>query len=282
MNSRAYAKRFLPGFGSRLLVRRLVNLPRDVFDSVTGRRDPLIPPHGLWFVGGEEDYQAVNEEYVRYFVDFAGLQPSHRVLDVGCGIGVMAARLTKFLDSNGSYSGFDIVRVGVEWAQKHIGSRYSNFSFVHADIFNKHYNPRGKVSPGNFRFPYEDGSFDFVFLKSVFTHLLPDSVPHYLQEIRRVLKPTGRCLATVFLLNDESVELMREGRSSISLPYDLDGCRVADARFPESIVAIPELLLQQWCEDAALTLGSPIRYGSWCGRKAYVSYQDISILTPSI
>jgi ubiquinone/menaquinone biosynthesis C-methylase UbiE len=281
MNSRAYAKRFLPGFGSRLVVRRIVNLPRDVFESVTGRRDSLIPPHGLWFVGGEQDYQAVNEEYMRYFVDFAGLQPSHRVLDVGCGIGVMAARLTKFLDAEGSYSGFDIVHVGVNWAQKHIGSRFPNFSFVHADIYNKHYNPKGKLSPDSFRFPYEDASFDFVFLKSVFTHLLPGVVAHYLREVRRVLKPTGCCLATAFLLGDESTKLIREGRSSLSLLHDLDGCRVADPKFPESTVGIPELLFQQCCDEATMTILPPIRYGSWCGREEHISYQDILILAPS-
>jgi len=281
MNSTAYAKRFLPGFGSRLLVRRIVNLPRDVFEWATGRRDPLIPPHGLWFVGGEEDYEAVNEEYMRYFVDFAGLQPFHHVLDVGCGIGVMAARLTKFLAAEGSYSGFDIVKLGVNWAQRHIGSRFPNFSFVHADVYNKHYNPKGKLLPGEFRFPYEDASFDFVFLKSVFTHLLPDSIPHYLREVRRVLKPTGCCLATVFMLNDESTKLIREGRSSISLLHDVGGVRVADPKFPESIVGLPESMFQRWCEDATLTVRLPIRYGSWCGRKVHVSYQDILILAPS-
>lgn len=280
MNSRAYAKRLLPGFGSRLLVRRIVNLPRDVFESVTRRRDPLIPPHGLWFVGGEDNYEAVNEEYLRYFIDFGGLQSSHRVLDVGCGIGVMAGRLTKFLGSDGTYSGFDIVRVGIDWAQKHIGSRFPNFSFVHADIHNKHYNPKGKLSPHSFRFPYEDASFDFVFLKSVFTHLLSGSVRHYLQEVRRVLKPAGRCLATAFLLNSESTELIRDGRSSLLLLHDLDGCRVADPMFPETAVGIPELHFRKWCEEASLELEPRIHYGSWCGREAYVSYQDILILAP--
>jgi SAM-dependent methyltransferase len=281
MNVKQCAKRFLPGFGSRLFLRRVVNLPRDFFESITHRRDPLIPPHGLWFVGGEEDYQAVNEEYMNYFLNFAGLKPFHRVLDVGCGLGVMAARLTKFLEPGGSYSGFDIVPAGVNWAQKHIGSRFPNFSFLHADIYNKHYNPKGKLVAGCFQFPYEDASFDFVLLKSVFTHLLPDSVPHYLQETRRVLKPTGCCLATAFLLNYESTELLRGGHSTILLPHDFEGCRVADLKFPESIVGIPELVFQKWCEGAAMKIRTPIRYGSWCGRKAYVSYQDILVLAPS-
>jgi len=137
----------------------VVNLPRDAFDSITGRRDPLIPPHGMWYVGGEENYQAINEEFLRYFVDLGGLRPDRRVLDVGCGIGVVAARLIGFLNSAGSYEGFDIVRVGIEWANDHIGARFPNFHFAHVDVFNKHYNPKGKLDPDTFAFPYESGQF---------------------------------------------------------------------------------------------------------------------------
>src|SRR6266536_927700 len=98
-------KRLLSSFESRLLLRRVVNLPRDAFDSITGRRDPLIPPHGMWYVGGEENYPAINEESLRYFVDLGGLPPDRRVLDVGCGIAVVAARLPSSLNSAGSHEG---------------------------------------------------------------------------------------------------------------------------------------------------------------------------------
>jgi len=101
MNMRVFAKRVLPGFESRLLARRVVNFPRDCFESFTGRRDPLIPPHGLWYVGGEEDYRKTNEEYLEHFLRLGGLQPHHKVLDVGCGIGIMASRLTTYLCRNG-------------------------------------------------------------------------------------------------------------------------------------------------------------------------------------
>ena len=280
MNVRILAKRLLPGFNSRLAVRRVINFPRDVFDGVTGRRDPLIPPHGLWFVGGEADYKQVNEEFVRYFTSLGGLQPNHRVLDVGCGIGVMAAALTNVLSPQGSYAGFDIVPVGVKWAQKNIASRFPNFSFVHADVFNQHYNPKGKLSSKSFRFPYEDASFDFVFLKSVFTHLLPDSIEHYLGEIRRVLKPTGRCLATIFFMNEQSIDLVVHGKSSITLAPYTDGCWVSDPKFPETAVGIEEPRFLRWCKESALTLEPPIHYGSWCGRNDHMSYQDIAILRP--
>jgi SAM-dependent methyltransferase len=281
MNVGVIAKRLLPGFESRLLVRRMLNLPRDTYERVTGRRDPLIPPHGLWFVGGEENYQAVNEEFLDYFVKFGGLQPHHRVLDVGCGIGVMASRLTKFLSPKGAYFGFDIVPIGINWARRHISSRFPNFSFAHVDLFNKHYNPNGKLSADRFDFPYVDNSFDFVFLKSVFTHLLPGSIGHYLNEISRVLKPSGRCLLTVFLLNDESDRLIRDGESSIPLLHQLDGCRVLDPEFPETAVGISEVDLMQLCGKVGLQLLPPVHYGSWCGRKSAMSYQDILVLIPA-
>jgi len=275
------AKRLLPGFESRLLLRRIVNLPRDTYERLTHKRDPLIPPHGLWFVGGEDNYREVNEEFMRYFLELGGLKAEHAVLDVGCGIGVMAARLTKFLNNRGSYLGFDIVNTGIKWAQKNISTRFPNFTFRHVDVFNKHYNPSGKVLATDLKFPCPDESFDFVFLKSVFTHLLPDSIRHYLTEIRRVIRPTGRCLITMFLLNEESSALINAGRSSLPLVHQLGNCRVADPRYPETAVGIPEKDLCEWLGEARLRLSPPVHYGSWCGRSSYLSYQDTLVLDPS-
>lgn len=262
------------------MVRRIINLPRDTYERVTHKRDPLIPPRGLWFVGGGEDYQAVNEEFLRYFVELGKLEPDHSVLDVGCGIGVMASRLTKFLSPEGAYFGFDVVPVAINWAREHISSRFPNFSFAHVDLFNKHYNPKGRLSANSFRFPYPDKTFDFVFLKSVFTHLLPASIDHYLQEISRVLKPSGRCLATIFLLNDESLGLIEATKSSIALTHELEGCRVVDPQFPETAIGISENEFMRVCDRHGLSPIPPSHYGSWCGRESYMSYQDIVVLTP--
>lgn len=279
MNLHVAIKRLLPGFESRLLVRRTINFPRDSFDRLTGRRDPLIPPHGLWFVGGEENYQEVNDEFLRHFVEFGKLEPNSKVLDVGCGIGVTASRLTSYLSSEGTYAGFDIVRVGTDWATKNISPRFPNFSFKHVDVFNKHYNPRGKLFASSFRFPYEDSSFDFVFLKSVFTHLLPDAIQNYLAEIRRVLKPTGSSLVTSFLMNAESRELIARGKSTLPLIHPFEGCFVVDQLFPETAVGVPESDFMDWCNDSGPFIVKPVRYGSWCGRANFTSYQDIVILS---
>jgi SAM-dependent methyltransferase len=279
MKAHVAVKRLFSSFESRLLLRRIINFPRDTFDSATGRRSPLVPPHGLWFVGGEVNYKATNEEFMKYFTDFGGLQPDHHVLDVGCGIGVMASRLTSFLSTQGLYDGFDIVRIGIDWANKNIGSRFPNFRFKHADVFNKHYNAKGTLDPNAFSFPYDSGVFDFIFLKSVFTHMRPQGVAHYLREIRRVLKPSGRCLVTVFLLNSESTALIDSGQSSLALTHDMGGYNVLDPQFPETAVGLPQVDLECWYRQAGLTLTPPVHFGSWCGRQHYVSYQDILIIS---
>jgi SAM-dependent methyltransferase len=172
------------------------------------------------------------------------------------------------------------VKVGVNWAQRAIASRHPNFSFVHVDVFNKHYNPTGTVSPAEFRFPYPDEEFDFVFLKSVLTHLLPDAIRQYLQEIRRVLKPSGRCLVSVFLLNSDSIALIEAGQSSVRLRKEIENYRVIDAKFPETAVGIPEREFLSWCAHVGLRAAMPIQYGAWCGRSAFLSYQDIILLAP--
>jgi SAM-dependent methyltransferase len=74
-----------------------------------------------------------------------------------------------------------------------------NFRFVHADVYSKYYNPRGKRAAAAYSFPYADATIDCVFLTSVFTHMLPDDVPHYLSEISRVLVPGGRCISSFWI-----------------------------------------------------------------------------------
>jgi SAM-dependent methyltransferase len=278
MKAKVAIKRLVSSFETRLFLRRAINLPRDSFNSITGRRDPLIPPHGLWYVGGEENYREINEEFLKHFIELGGLKPRHRILDVGCGIGVAAARLTAFLSSEGSYEGFDIVKIGIDWANAHIGRRFPNFRFTHADLFNEHYNPKGRLDSSTFVFPYDSDSFDFIFLKSVFTHMRPESVQNYLREIHRVLKPGGRCLVTAFLLNEESRGLIAAGQSSLDLRHDLGDYSVLDPKFPETAVGFPEHSFEAWYLSSGLALCGPAQYGSWCGRKQYLSYQDILVL----
>lgn len=50
-----------------------------------------------------------------------------------------------------------------------------------------------------------------------FTHLVPDDIEHCLREFRRVLKPSGRVLASVFVVDDG----IRKRAAELGLPYYL-------------------------------------------------------------
>jgi SAM-dependent methyltransferase len=248
----------------------------DLADSLSGRREGLVPPRRLNFVGGP-DYKATGDEFMRYFTGFAGLEPHHRVLDVGCGIGRMARPLTGYLAEDGSYDGFDIDRTGIDWCNANISPRFPAFHFQRVDVFNKHYNPKGSIKASEYRFPFADGHFDLVFLTSVFTHMYPEDVEHYMGEIRRVLKPGGTCLITWFLWNAEAETLSGEKKAQIRFDLDFGSYRAVDRHVSEDAVSFKEKDVLSLYRRNHLDVKPPIHYGGWCGRAPFLSFQDIVI-----
>jgi SAM-dependent methyltransferase len=247
----------------------------DLKDGLLGRRYDLVPPRRMVFTGGG-DYVAVGDEFLKHFQLMGGLKPDGVVLDVGSGIGRMARPLTSYLGPMGRYEGFDIDASGVAWCRRNIASRFPNFDFRWVDIYNKRYNPSGTKKSREFRFPYADGTFDLVFLTSVFTHMFPEDVSHYLEEIARVLKPGGCSLVTCFLLNSESQQLISAGKSSQHFKYEIGECLTVDKQVPESSIALREEAVRQAHTKAGLAIES-FSPGSWCGRETFVSYQDIVV-----
>ena len=225
------------------------------------------------YVGG--DYRKVGEEFFRYFVELARLQPHESVLDVGSGSGRMAVPLTVYLSDEGTYEGFDISAEAVKWCRERITSDFPNFRFQVSDIYNAAYNPQGTYPASEYRFPYEDRTFDFVFLTSVFTHLLPRDMEHYFSEIARVLKPGGRCLVTYFLLNEESIPMLDAGRSILNFAERGERYRTINKSRPEDAVAYDEKFIRSLYEKYGLVLSEPVYYGSWCGRENFLSLQDM-------
>jgi SAM-dependent methyltransferase len=190
----------------------------------------------------------------------------------------MAAPLTGYLRAAGSYDGFDVVAEAIEWCQTNISSEHPNFRFRHVDVFNSAYNPEGSLDPKEFRFPYPDHAFDFVFLTSVFTHMLRPDVRHYLSEIWRVLRPRGRCLLTFFLLNEESMEAISAGRSERRFEHEGDGYFYEIAHVHERAVAYREADVMSFLEQAGFSLRVPIEYGHWAGRPGQKYGQDVVVV----
>ncbi|MBS0212969.1 MAG: class I SAM-dependent methyltransferase [Proteobacteria bacterium] len=240
----------------------------------------MVPPESMIFVG-HGDFVKIGNEFREHLIGLAGLRPDSAVLDVGCGIGRMAIPLTDYL-TTGEYAGIDIVEKGIVWCQRRITRRFPNFRFIRSDIHNKMYNKRGKTLARDYRFPFEDNRFDVAFLTSVFTHMLPADLEHYTDEIARVLKPGGRCLVTFLLRNDESIRLIDAGIAGgpMAVKHHVEGpAWTSDPRTPEAVTSYEEDWILDLFGRYGLHLAPPIRYGSWCGRKEFLSFQDIVIAT---
>lgn len=262
---------------SYLKIKQKANLLRLATEHSIMGGYKLIPPRSLRFVGGG-NYLIVGYDFFRLFQELIDIRPQDKILDVGCGTGRISVPLIKHLSSEGEYHGFDIVKSGIDWCNEKISRKYPNFQYIHADIYNKAYNPEGVIKSSEYRFPFDDGKFDFVFLTSVFTHMHGDDIRHYLSEISRVLKKGGKCFITYFLINDESKELIKTNRSSQNIIFQIDNDTFTENKdIPESAIGLTEEFIRKIYNSVNLQITEPIYYGSWCERENCKSYQDIII-----
>lgn len=246
------------------------------FDLLRRRRDGVPPPpRRLSFVGGGDPEQT-GREFLGHFTELGGLEPGDRVLDIGCGIGRMAIPLTGYL-RGGSYAGFDVGREMIGWCRRNITPRHPEFEFSWAPVFNRKYNPFGDVAGVEFRFPYEDASFDFAFATSLFTHLLRDEARHYLAETARVLRPGASCLLTFFLLTEEAEREVDAGRAALDFRHAVDGGATVDPRRPEEAIAYRPAGVREMLAEAGLAVREPIHPGAWANAPGGLTLQDIVV-----
>ena len=247
----------------------------DAADRALGRHDRYTPPRRHLDFVGDSDFRATGEEFLDHFRKLAGLQPTDRVLDVGCGIGRMARVLATELRPPGSYDGFDIVHEAIEWCSRHYRDTPAPFRFTHADLRNARYNPSGRASAAAYRFPYDDGAFDLVIATSVFTHLLAPEADNYIAECARVLAPGGRLFST-WLLVDHDGEGARGPAAAFDFDHREGEAFVDDPAVPEAAVGYGEDWLRSRLGSHGLDLCEPVHRGSWRGRSG-LSFQDIVV-----
>jgi SAM-dependent methyltransferase len=222
LRQRFFTSRVLPKMPRQLrwALRRVYFAPVDLVEWLHGNRNPMVPRYSERFTG-YSGYDFVNsgQGLVDVLVQAAGLDEHSKLLDIGSGVGRLAIPLTKLIVPPGSYDGLDIVQRGVRWCATRITPDYPHFQFTYADIFNAEYNPGGTVKAEEYKLPYDDGSFDVVWLFSVFTHMLAADVAHYVEEISRVLRPGGMLAATFFIVNETSMKAMQAGQGIYNFTY---------------------------------------------------------------
>jgi SAM-dependent methyltransferase len=229
----------------------------------------LTPPSDLICTSEEHLYKG--GQWVEYFGSVCSLRPDERVLDIGSGGGRVAIPLSAYL-TKGTYEGFDTSAADVEWCRENIRPRAPNFNFRHVDIRNLTYNPGGTIDPTEFRFPYGDSEFDFAYLTSVFTHMLPEHVEHYFGEIARVLRPDGRWLATWFILDDAALAGIEDGRSVFDFKHNVGDYCVVDPDRHEDALAYPERYVLDLYDRFGFDVS--IDLGQWPGRPPSPTNKD--------
>jgi SAM-dependent methyltransferase len=254
--------------------------------------DPeLVPPLPLMRTEGIdvlEDWFRWGEEWSCILRIYGGLCSHSNVLEIGCGLGRTAFPLRYALIGGGTYDGFEIAAEKVEFLSRTFETAYPRFRFQRADVRNTYYNPSGSIAADRYVFPYADASFDVVYAASVFTHMLPAAVAAYLRQSARVLRPTGRCVFSFFLLDHYRRGFPRPlgfGRPGFSFDHQLAGhdpdFAIGVPENPEEMCAYRLSLVERLAAEAGLQLARPALPGMWSGAfDSWVGSQDIIVLEP--
>lgn len=132
------------------------------FDSVADAYDDSLPHHVM------DHYEAKRVAFIKSVT-----QPGSKVLDVGCGTGVLAEALVK--------EGFDVTGLDPFLGMlKHVKARVPDLETVHG---------RGEA------LPFPDNTFDFTYCVAVMHHVASkENVRKTLLEMVRVTKPGGKIM----------------------------------------------------------------------------------------
>lgn len=238
---------------------------------------PPLPPQKLRFMGDDdESFVAIGDRLVVDLRSLAYMGDFADVLDIGSGYGRVAHALLRDHAFRGTYVGVDILKRHVDWCHDHLAN--DRFRFHHIDVQNDRYNPTGTIAAHRGTLGVRRSSADVVVLSSVFTHMWPEEVRHYLRLVRRALRRGGSAYATFFLLNDSWRQLETEGKSTrFPLPHaHTSFCRFMDPDNPLHVIAYEQDWVIEELREARLA-PEHVRLGAWSGRAGAIGLQDVVV-----
>ncbi len=250
---------------------------------LNAEEEALVPPRSIWI--GPRDpishYYRWIWEYLAYLTLLTDLRRGSTVLELGCGHGRTARGLLAYLRHPGGYYGIDVDGPRIADAKQRLEARFSNFRFIHADVYNRQYNPQGQIPSAGYVFPFDDQTFDVIYAASLFSHLLPDETANYFCQSARVLRPGGKCLFSFFMLDN-----YRGVGTTCSEDYvfehqleNYEGVATRFAEFPDVLIGYKKAVMEKLARSAGLRVLQIIP-GLWSESTDWaVNEQDMLVLS---
>ena len=238
-----------------------------------------LPDHAVHHVGRNHSRRPGRRQLA--VLEGAGLRPDSDLLEVGCGVGRLVYELADVMTA-GTYCGFDVSAEAIAWLNENYRPMLANFRFDRVDARNARYADRGAIDPAQVRFPYEDDAFDLACAFSVFTHMQLPEIERYLSELRRVVRPDGRIVVTVFAFGiDDSDPWLDDGRPFVPMG---DGVWTIEPELPERGVGFDRSLIDAVIDGAGLEVVASLE-GGWhhrgADRQGAALGQDALVLAPT-
>ena len=145
----------------------------------------------------EVGYEESGERLLRHMAEVAGLTDlaTTDVLDVGCGVRFTQTIVNRAIPVR-SYTGVDVEPKVIDWLQANVCD--PRFRFALWEVRNDMYNKRGKPFTRDSRLPV-DGTFDFICMFSVVTHLAPADADAMLHVLRPHARDGGKLFFSAFV-----------------------------------------------------------------------------------
>lgn len=243
-------------------------------------------------VGGKESYG----EWAHVIGVFRGIiyetidsKSGLKILDAGCGSGLLGISSEDFVGEGGKYVGIDVDKERIAFARSNFPAQ--THSFVHITDLNRFYALEQKTDKSPW--PCESDSFDLVTALSVWTHFSEEDARFYLKEVRRVLRPNGRAIITFFILDEDYEASLAERLDGMNSrftciekkkwiydkpAYDSDDWFCPSwVKTPEHAIGIQKSGFESLLKEAGLRLDR-LYPGTWKERPG-LYFQDVAILS---
>ncbi len=175
------ANKFLTKLKLRWLSRMFRKL--DYLDAYATRTDlvvsidPELAIGGLWDEMGQRQFEFLKQH---------GMEPHHKMLDIGCGTLRGGIHCIEYLES-GHYFGMDISRNAISYGKNLVESKGLNEKRPSLSVSAKK----------DLKFAqYAGQSFDYILAQSVFSHLRPEDISECFEHIGNIMTEKAKFFFT--------------------------------------------------------------------------------------